>query len=142
MHRHGAINRPFELADRVLSAGGDPREVLLIIGAVGATLLMMLLLHARSLRRSAAHLVIAIVALALIATSFPILEVPIPEVAQTGVGLRNEQRPRDGGESSDREELDFDSPEGSDSESPPSRSSTSITTIARRQAFISFVKRA
>src|SRR5690606_7297021 len=89
------------------------------IGAVGATLLMMLLLHARSLRRSAAHLVIAIVALALIATSFPILEVPIPEVAQTGVGLRNEQRPRDGGESSDREELDFDSPEGSDSESPP-----------------------
>lgn len=119
VHRHGAINRPFELADRVLSAGGDPREVLLIIGAVGATLLMMLLLHARSLRRSAAHLVIAIVALALIATSFPILEVPIPEVAQTGVGLRNEQRPRDGGESSDREELDFDSPEGSDSESPP-----------------------
>lgn len=119
VHRHGAINRPFELADRVLSAGGDPREILLLVGAVGAALLMMLLLHARNLRRSVAHLLLAILALALIATSFPIFEVPIPEVAQTGVGLRDDQRPRDGGESGDREELDFDNPGGSESESPP-----------------------
>jgi len=54
-HRHGAINRPFDIADPILSTGGDPVVVFYALGGVAVIGLAMVLIFERSLMRFAAH---------------------------------------------------------------------------------------
>jgi protein-glutamine gamma-glutamyltransferase len=119
VHRGGAINRPFELADRVLSLGGDPADVLLAIGAAGAVVVAILLLRATRLRRGLFHLLAALLLLGVLGSLFPIFDVPIPDVASTGVGLRNESRPTRGESGRDQEDLDFESSGSRGGDRPP-----------------------
>jgi protein-glutamine gamma-glutamyltransferase len=119
VHRGGAINRPFELADRVLSLGGDPADVLLGVGVAGAVIVAVILLRTTRLRRGLFHLLAALLLLGVVGSLFPIFEVPIPEVASTGVGLRNESKPARGDQGSDQEELDFENSGRRDDDRPP-----------------------
>src|SRR5690606_31643109 len=43
-HRNGAIHRPYELADPMISRGEDPTLAILVIGAAGAAVIGLLLL--------------------------------------------------------------------------------------------------
>ena len=47
-HRNGAIHRPYELADPLITAGEDPTVAILAIGAAGALVVGLLLLAERS----------------------------------------------------------------------------------------------
>lgn len=120
VHRGGAINRPFELADHVLSMGGDPADVFVAVGAAGALIVAILLLRASKLRRGLFHLLAAFLLLGALGSLFPFFEIPIPDVAQTGVGLRNDGKPERGeGEPKDQEQLDFDNQGGRNNEPAP-----------------------
>ncbi len=90
-HRNGAINRPFELADPVIAAGGDPTLVFLTVGAVAAAVIILLLLAERSVLRAVLHLAVAVVILFLILSSTVMLGLPQPPAPGTGLGLRPEQ---------------------------------------------------
>ena len=86
-HRHGAINRPFEIADPILSVGGDPAVVFYALGGVAVLLLALLLIMERSWWRLLANLgVIALVVLlAGVGASAGVL--PRPEPQGGGLGL-------------------------------------------------------
>ncbi|MCA9580910.1 MAG: hypothetical protein KC416_03890, partial [Myxococcales bacterium] len=51
-HRHGRIHRPFEIADPVVSRGGDPQIVFLLIGLVAAVVFVAFLLSEQRITRS------------------------------------------------------------------------------------------
>ena len=55
-HRHGAINRPFEIADPILSSGGDPTFVFYALGGIAAVLLAVVLVFERKWWRLLLHL--------------------------------------------------------------------------------------
>ncbi|MCZ7686947.1 MAG: hypothetical protein M5U28_52690 [Sandaracinaceae bacterium] len=57
-HRNGAIHRPYEIADPLITRGEDPTLGILIIGAAGAAVIGMLLLSERSAVRSVLHLAV------------------------------------------------------------------------------------
>lgn len=88
-HRQGAINRPFELADPILSRGGDPTLAILAVGAAATTVIVLLLLSERSLLRSVLHLAVAALVLLLILGTTAMMGLPTPEAAD-GLGLRGE----------------------------------------------------
>ena len=102
-HRGGAINRPFELADSIIAAGGDPRDALLALGALAASIAVIFLLSERSPVRALLHLVLAAVLLMLVVGTTQILGLPDPAVGSSGLGLRpgdegeqRKQRPQQG----------------------------------------------
>lgn len=55
-HRHGAINRPFDIADPILSSGGDPVVVFYALGGLAVVALAMILVFERLWWKLAAHL--------------------------------------------------------------------------------------
>lgn len=86
-HRHGAINRPFEIADPILAVGGDPSVVFYALGLAAVVLLALVLIMERSLGRLLAHL--TVVALLVLLAGFGAEQgvVPRPEPQGGGLGL-------------------------------------------------------
>jgi transglutaminase-like putative cysteine protease len=115
-HRGGAINRPFELADSIIAAGGDPTLALLAVGAVAAVASVLLLVSERSPLRLSAHLLFALLLLAVVLGTTRMLGLPRLDAGSSGLGLRPKQgdehkpgRPRgqkSNGEN-DNEQLEF-----------------------------------
>jgi len=113
-HRHGAINRPFEIADPILSQGGDPTSALLGIGAAAAGVLMLLLLSERSLLRSGLHIAAIALILLLVLGGTAAVGLPAPPPTGGGLGLRSDRegdgegsRGGQGSGRRDNEELEF-----------------------------------
>jgi len=91
-HRGGAINRPFELADSIIAAGGDPAHALLAIGAVAATLAVLFLLGERNPLRALGHLLlVALLLLSVVATT-RLLGLPRAPASTAGMGLRPDEQ--------------------------------------------------
>jgi transglutaminase-like putative cysteine protease len=101
-HRHGAINRPFAIADPIIAQGGDPTHAFLAIGAATTLVVVLLLLSERSLLRSILHLAIVAAILVLVVGTTEMLGPPGPPAGASGLGLRpdeqGQQRKRDEGE--------------------------------------------
>lgn len=97
-HRHGAINRPFEIADPIIAAGGDPSMVFYAIGGLAAFAVVLLLLAERSVWRSLLHLSVVALVLGLVLGTTDALDPPPPPESGAGLGLRPED-----GESDDAE---------------------------------------
>jgi hypothetical protein len=95
-HRHGAINRPFEIADPIIATGGDPAVVFLTLGAVAALLLALVLIWERRVGRLLAHMAVLAVLLVgafLGADATGVL--PRPEPAGGGLGLTGKPQQQD-----------------------------------------------
>ncbi|MFI5306511.1 MAG: transglutaminase family protein [Polyangiales bacterium] len=115
-HRGGAINRPFELADSIIAAGRDPTLALLAVGAVAAVASVLLLLSERSPLRFAAHLLVALLLLALVLGTTRMLGLPHVDAGSSALGLRPKQSDEHkqgqphggkGNGSNDNEQLEF-----------------------------------
>lgn len=89
-HRHGAINRPFEIADPIIASGGDPTIAILSVGVVAAALVVLLLLRERGVWRSVLHILVVVALLFLVLRTTSWLGLPEPP-AGGGLGLRSEQ---------------------------------------------------
>ncbi|HEX6246165.1 MAG TPA: hypothetical protein VFZ61_34815, partial [Polyangiales bacterium] len=87
-HRHGAINRPFEVADPILSAGGDPTFVFYAIGGLCALLLALVLIVERRWWRLLLHLSILGALLLLLGLGVSSGVLPQPQPAGDGLGLK------------------------------------------------------
>jgi transglutaminase-like putative cysteine protease len=57
-HRHGAINRPFEVADPILTRGGDPAEMIALLGGVALVVGVLFLLSERHAGRAVLQLIV------------------------------------------------------------------------------------
>jgi transglutaminase-like putative cysteine protease len=93
-HRNGAIHRPYEIADPILSSGGDPRIAILTIGACAGAVIGLILLSERSVIRSVLHLGVA--AALLFVALYVSTEIPPPIPEQNdGLGLRDDAERRE-----------------------------------------------
>lgn len=107
-HRHGAIHRPYALADPLISAGEDPAIAILAVGAAGALVIGLLLLAERSFMRSIFHIAVMAVLLVVIVWTTVMSEDVLPSPASGGGGLQlqdTEQQSQSGRRSS--EDLPF-----------------------------------
>ncbi len=96
-HRDGAINRPFELADPILTRGGDPTVAILIAGGVAVGLGAVLFLRERRVLRAVVHLlVLALVVFGVVWTTST-KGLPTPPPPTDGLGLRGDEN-RGGGQ--------------------------------------------
>lgn len=87
-HRHGAINRPFEIADPILASGGDPMLVIYVLGAVSALLLALVLVLERRWWRLLAHLAMLLLLIGTAGVAVTYGFVPRPQPADgAGLGL-------------------------------------------------------
>lgn len=91
-HRHGAIHRPYELADPLIASGEDPTVAVLLIGAAGALVVGLLLLAERSLLRSAFHLAIVAAILLVILGTTAMAGLPTPPSTGGALGLQDDDR--------------------------------------------------
>jgi transglutaminase-like putative cysteine protease len=98
-HRHGAINRPFDIADPILSSGGDPMVVFYALGAVAVLALAMVLIYERSLWRFFAHLGVLLLLLGLagFGTNSGVLPRPQPKGGLGLTGKPDEQQKNQSG---------------------------------------------
>ncbi|NCQ59431.1 MAG: transglutaminase domain-containing protein [Myxococcales bacterium] len=87
-HRMGAIDRPHDLADPILAAGGDPTIVFLAVGAVATGVMVLLLLSERGLLRSGVDLLVVVGLLLLLFGTTHMLRMPSPPPTGGGLGLR------------------------------------------------------
>ena len=91
-HRDGAINRPFEIADPILSRGGDPTIAILAVGAAATAVIVLSLLDERSVLRTLLHLgILAALLLGVLSTTRR-LGLPPPPPTGAGLGLRGEEQ--------------------------------------------------
>ncbi len=113
-HRHGAINRPFYLADWIIALGWDPTWLFLFMGGTATALGLLLLLREQRFGRAVLNLGIIGILLALIVFATPIIGMPPPPDGGAGLGLRpdsseakegDQQSGRSGGSSNS--ELEF-----------------------------------
>ena len=89
-HRHGAINRPFEIADPIIAAGDDPTNFLLALGAVATAVVVLLLLGERRPLRAVLHLGVVALLLFLLLGVGNTMKLPEPPPGAMGLGLRPE----------------------------------------------------
>jgi transglutaminase-like putative cysteine protease len=113
-HRHGAINRPFYLADVIIALGWDPTWLFLFMGGTATVLGLVLLLREERFGRAVLSLGVVGLLLGLIVVATPLIGMPPPPDGGGGLGLRPEQSEgKDGkGSKSEREgtansELEF-----------------------------------
>ncbi|MGD8825415.1 MAG: transglutaminase domain-containing protein, partial [Myxococcales bacterium] len=88
-HRHGAINRPFYLADWVIALGWDPTWLFLFMGGVATVLGLVLLLREQRFGRALLDLGIVALLLAVIVVATPMVGMPPPPQGGSGLGLRS-----------------------------------------------------
>lgn len=89
-HRQGAINRPFELADPILSSGGDPTVAFFALGAGTAGVMIFLLLSERTASRALLHLAWVALLVALVFVGVERMGTPQPPSSADALGLRGE----------------------------------------------------
>jgi len=87
-HRHGAINRPFYLADWIIALGWDPTWLFLFMGGTATVLGLVLLLREQRFGRAVLNLGIIGILLALIVVATPMVGMPPPPEGGGGLGLR------------------------------------------------------
>lgn len=102
-HRHGAINRPFYLADWIIALGWDPTWLFLFMGGTATVLGLVLLLREQRFGRAVLNLGVIGLLLALIVLATPILGMPPPPDGGGGLGLRPDPSEADAGEGERRE---------------------------------------
>lgn len=124
-HRNGAINRPFEIADAILSAGGDPTKFFLWIGGAATGVVILLLIRERSPWRAALHVAVVALVFWLLAATTDILRPPPPDPA-AGLGPGTEQSEDEsddahggGGGSQSEQELEFEDEDSSQNQRHP-----------------------
>ncbi len=97
-HRHGAINRPFYLADWIIALGWDPTWLFLFMGGTATVFGLVLLLREQRYGRAVVNLGVVALLLAMIVVATPMLGMPPPPDGGGGLGLRPEQSDgKDGG---------------------------------------------
>lgn len=96
-HRHGAIHRPFEIADPILERGGDPSLAVLAIGTLAGIVIGLLLLSERSMWRSALHVLFVLFLLLGVFATTQVIGLPPPPQTGDGLGLRDDQQQGQGG---------------------------------------------
>ena len=87
-HRHGAINRPFYLADWIIALGWDPTWLFLFMGGTATAFGLVLLLREQRFGRAALNLGVIALLLALIVVATPMVGMPPPPDGGAGLGLR------------------------------------------------------
>ena len=97
-HRHGAINRPFYLADWIIAVGWDPTWLFLFVGGTATVLGLVLLLREQRFGRAVLNLGIIAVLLAFIVVATPLVGMPPPPEGGGGLGLRPESGDSEEGE--------------------------------------------
>ena len=119
-HRHGAINRPFEIADPILSVGGDPSVVFYALGGAAVVLLALVLVMERSLWRLLLHLALLVLIVVGAGIGAEAGVLPRPEPQGGGLGLTGKpdqkQKQNDHGQGKGREKRDNDNLEFRDQE--------------------------
>ncbi len=90
-HRHGAINRPFYLADWIIALGWDPTWLFLFMGGTATVFGLVLLLREQRFGRAVLNLGVIGMLLALIVVATPLVGMPPPPDGGGGLGLRPEQ---------------------------------------------------
>ncbi|HJL04074.1 MAG: hypothetical protein CMN31_15035 [Sandaracinus sp.] len=87
-HRQGMIHRPYEYADEILAAGGDPTHYLFLLGGAATAVIVLLLLGERRPTRWLLHLGAVTLLLGLFLWSDVAVEPPEPPPGAMGLGLR------------------------------------------------------
>jgi hypothetical protein len=96
-HRHGAINRPFYLADHIIALGWDPTWLFLFVGGTATALGFVLLMREQRFGRAILNLGVVAILLGLIVVATPMVGMPPPPDGGGGLGLRpDEGETRDG----------------------------------------------
>ncbi len=90
-HRHGAINRPFYLADWIIALGWDPTWLFLFMGGTATAFGLVLLLRERRFARAVLNLGVIALLLAIIVVATPMIGMPPPPDGGGGLGLRPDQ---------------------------------------------------
>ena len=113
-HRHGAINRPFYLADWIIALGWDPTWLFLFMGGTATVFGLVLLLREQRFGRAVLNLGVVALLLAMIVVATPMIGMPPPPNGGGGLGLRPDQADgedgktaRRGGGGSSASELEF-----------------------------------
>jgi transglutaminase-like putative cysteine protease len=102
-HRHGAINRPFYLADYIIALGWDPTWLFLFVGGTATALGLVLLLREQRFGRAVLNLGIVAILLGLIVVATPLVGMPPPPSGGGGLGLRPEDGQAKDGERKQQE---------------------------------------
>lgn len=108
-HRHGAIHRPFEIADPLIAQGHDPTVALLIVGALASALVVVLLIREYSLLRMVLNLAVLFALVMIVVLGRWWLGLPSVPASDDALGLRGKAKqaqPKDGKKSSGRYEQD------------------------------------
>jgi len=87
-HRHGAINRPFYLADWIIALGWDPTWLFLFVGGAATVLGLLMLLREQRFGRALVNLGVVGLLLALIVVATPMVGMPPTPPGMGGLGLR------------------------------------------------------
>jgi hypothetical protein len=95
-HRHGAIHRPFEIADPILERGGDPSIAVLAIGTIAGIVIGLLLLSERRLWRSIFHVLFVLFLLLGVFATTQVVGLPPPPQTGDGLGLRDDNHDSQG----------------------------------------------
>jgi hypothetical protein len=90
-HRHGAINRPFYLADWIIALGWDPTWLFLFMGGTATVFGLVLLLREQRFGRAVLNLGVVALLLGLIVVATPMVGMPPPPEGGGGLGLRPDQ---------------------------------------------------
>ena len=113
-HRHGAINRPFEVSDPIIAAGGDPTHVFLWVGGAATAVVVLLLMSERRAWRGLLHLAAVSLLLFLFLGASNVMRLPEPPPPEDGLGLRPEDADSErgegdpqGGSRENQDELEF-----------------------------------
>lgn len=90
-HRYGAINRPFEIADPILTRGGDPTVVMVVVGGAALFTIVLFLLSERSVLRSVMHM--AVLAALLVGGAMLVYQAGMPSLLKEDdpLGLRGKR---------------------------------------------------
>jgi hypothetical protein len=112
-HRHGAINRPFYLADWIIALGWDPTWLFLFMGGTATVFGLVLLLREQRFAKAVLNLGVVALLLAMIVVATPLIGMPPAPDGGGGLGLRpdqakgadgkNEQQERGGSSASELE---------------------------------------
>ncbi|QQR89887.1 MAG: transglutaminase domain-containing protein [Myxococcales bacterium] len=91
-HRYGSINRPFELADPLLTQGKDPALAILLIGVAVSLLAFFVINRAKGLWRALSMGLFFLLILGVVVAGTQVLGLPTPSVAGDALGLRGKNK--------------------------------------------------